>query len=138
MSKSLNRVELIGHLGQVPDIKLTKGGLQVANVSIATSHSVKSGEGYKDTTEWHKLTFFGKLVGVVDKYLDKGSHIYVSGRLSTNKWQDKNGVDRWTTSVIVDNLIMLGGGERGGVRSSSEPEPYQQQSDGGLNDDVPF
>ena len=109
MAKGVNKVILVGHLGNDPDVRYSPGGLAVANVSIATNHSVKNkqtGE-WQDATEWHRVVFFDRLAEVVGEYLRKGSQVYVEGRLQTRKWQDQQtGQDRWTTEIVANEMQM--------------------------------
>ena len=157
MAKGINKVILVGHLGQDPEVKYMPSGGAVANVSIATSDQWKdkqSGE-MKDKTEWHRVVFFGRLAEIVGEYLKKGSQVYVEGRLQTRKWQDKNGADHYTTEIVASELQMLGGrGEGGGQhqsgRGSAQQAPQAQrapaQQQGGyqpmpedeFDSDVPF
>lgn len=121
MSKGVNKVILIGHLGAEPEVRYMQSGDAVANVSLATSESWKdkaTGEP-QERTEWHRVVFFGKVAEIVKQYLHKGSKIYVEGQLRTKKWQDKEGQDRYTTEVVVSlggTMHMLDG------RPASEPE----------------
>jgi single-strand DNA-binding protein len=106
MAKGINKVILIGNLGQDPETRYMPNGNAVANVSLATSDSWKdknTGET-RERTEWHRVVFFGKLAEIVGQYLKKGSKIYVEGRLQTRKWQGQDGQDRYTTEVIVDQV----------------------------------
>ena len=99
MARGINKVILIGNLGNDPDIRYTASGSAVANISLATAESWKdkaSGE-LQERTEWHKIVFFGRLAEIAGEYLKKGSQIYIEGRLQTRKWEDKEGKDRWTT-----------------------------------------
>lgn len=111
--RGINKVILIGNLGQDPDIRYTPNGGAVANCSMATSEVWKdkhTGE-QRERTEWHRVVFFGKLAEIVGEYLKKGAKIYAEGRLQTRKWQDQNGQDRYTTEVVVDQggtMQMLG------------------------------
>ena len=120
MSRGINKVILIGNLGQDPDVRYTQSGDAVANVSLATSESWKdknTGEA-QERTEWHRVVFFGKVAEVVKEYLHKGSKIYVEGQLRTRKWQDKDGQDRYTTEVVVSlggTLQMLDSRPEGGA-----------------------
>jgi single-strand DNA-binding protein len=104
---SVNRIILVGNLGKDPEIRTTKDGKEIANFSIATTESWKdksSGER-KSKTEWHKVSVFSQgLVGIIKNYVKKGSKIYVEGQLQTRKWTDKNGVDKYTTEVILQNF----------------------------------
>ena len=120
---SLNKAQIIGYLGRDPEMRYMPDGAAVANVSIATTSVWKdkqSGEK-KEDTEWHRVAAFGRLAEVMGEYLKKGSQVYVEGRLQTRKWQDKEtGQDRYTTQIIADSLVMLGGKDSG---SRSEPPP---------------
>lgn len=110
MSKgSVNKVILIGRLGQDPDVRYMPNGQAVANVTIATSETWKdknTGE-QQEQTEWHRVVFFRRLAEVVGEYLKKGSRIYVEGRLQTRKWQDNQGQERYTTEIIANEMQML-------------------------------
>jgi single-strand DNA-binding protein len=114
MSNGINKVILIGNLGADPEARSLPSGDMVANLSLATSESWSdrnTGELH-ERAEWHRVAFFGKVAEVVDKYLPKGSRVYVEGRLRTRKWQDSNGLDRYTTEIVVDgrgSLQMLDG-----------------------------
>ena len=110
MSRGVNKVILVGNLGQKPEMRYTATQTAVANLSIATTESWKdkeSGEN-RDKTEWHRVVFFGSLAEIAEKYLDKGSSVYVEGKIQTRKWQDKDGNDRWTTEILGNQLTMLG------------------------------
>ena len=102
---SLNKVTLIGHLGRDPEVRMTQSGSKVCNLNLATSEKYKD----KETTEWHRLIAFGPIAEIAEKYLKKGSSVYIEGKLQTRKWQDKDGVDKYTTEIIVNQLLMLGG-----------------------------
>lgn len=109
MARGINKVILIGNLGMDPEVRYTPNGSAVANVTLATSETWRdkqSGE-LQDRTEWHRIVFFGRLAEIVGEYLRKGSKIYVEGSLRTRKWQDKNGVDRYTTEIIANEMHML-------------------------------
>ncbi len=112
-SKGINKVILIGNLGQNPEIRYTSNGNTVTNLNLATSEIWKdknTGEN-KEKTEWHKIVIFGKLAEIAAEYLQKGSQIYIEGSLKTRKWQDKNGNDRYTTEIVVNmngTMQMLG------------------------------
>ena len=106
MARGINKVILIGNLGQDPDVRYSADGRAIANISVATTDSWKdknTGER-QDRTEWHRVVFFGKLAEIVAEYLKKGSQVYIEGRLQTRKWQDKSGQDRYTTEVVVDGF----------------------------------
>ncbi|MCC2615971.1 single-stranded DNA-binding protein [Aestuariibacter halophilus] len=118
-SKGVNKVILVGNLGQDPEVRCTTNGNAVANLSIATSESWKDQQGqFQERTEWHRLTMYRRLAEVAGEYLRKGSQIYVEGKLQTRKWQDQQGQDRYTTEIIVDSMQMLGGREQSGGQSA--------------------
>ena len=145
MSRGVNKVILVGNLGQKPEMRYTATQTAVANLSIATTESWKdkeSGEN-RDKTEWHRVVFFGNLAEIAEKYLDKGSSVYVEGKIQTRKWQDKDGNDRWTTEVLGNQLTMLG--SRGSNDSSMQdnnssdtPFPEDDSGPGLTDDDIPF
>ena len=123
MARGVNKVTLIGNLGNDPEVRYSGNGNAVANVSLATAESWRdkdSGE-QQERTEWHRVVFFGRLAEIVSEYLHKGSQVYVEGRLQTNKWQDKEGNDRYTTQIVANEMQMLGG--RGGTSNNKEPAP---------------
>ena len=129
MARGVNKVILIGNLGNDPDVKYTPNGQGVANISLATSETWKdknTGQ-QQDRTEWHRVVFFGNLVEVVKQYLRKGSKIYIEGKLQTRKWQDQGGQDRYTTEVVVDGfsgqLQMLDSRQD----QQGQPVPHNQQ-----------
>lgn len=143
MAGSLNKVMLIGNLGADPEIRSFQNGGKVANLRIATSESWKdrqTGER-KEKTEWHTVAIFSEgLVGVVERFLKKGSKVYIEGKLQTRKWQDQNGQDRYSTEVVIQGLggvlTMLdgaGGGSGGGQRSGGWQQGGGQQSGGDDN-----
>lgn len=151
-SKGVNKVILIGNLGQDPEVRYMPNGNAVANVSLATSESWKdknTGET-QEKTEWHRVVFFRRLAEIVGEYVKKGSKIYVEGRLQTRKWQDNNGQDRYTTEIVADQMQMLD--SRGGSAAFEGGRSSQQQSspasapapapapaaDEGFDDDIPF
>jgi single-strand DNA-binding protein len=109
MARGVNKVILIGNLGNDPEVRYTPSGSAVANISLATSETWRdkqSGE-LQDRTEWHRVVFFNRLAEIVGEYLRKGSKIYVEGTLRTRKWQDKTGVERYTTEIIANEMHML-------------------------------
>lgn len=115
---SVNKVILVGNLGKDPEIRYMPSGEPVANVTIATSSKYKSKTGeLVEETEWHRVTFFGKLAEIVGQYLKKGRPIYVEGRLKTRKYTDKDGVEKYTTDIIANEMQMLGGRENSGDNS---------------------
>lgn len=154
MSRGVNKAILIGNLGQDPELRYTASGSAVCNISIATSEQWKdkdTGE-QQERTEWHRIVAFGRLAEIMGEYLKKGSQVYIEGRIRTEKWQDKDGTDRWTTKIYADQMQMLGGGgssqrhaqedaeaDRRCAPSSSQQKPAPQAADGEfIDDDIPF
>jgi single-strand DNA-binding protein len=141
----LNKVMLIGHLGKDPEMRKTQDGRAVANFSVATSESWKdknTGEK-KEKTEWHNVVVFNEgLAGIIEKYVKKGSKIYVEGKLQTRKWQDKDGNDRYTTEVILqgfDGAIKLLDGKNASNEQSGHADYHAPVgADNGLSEDIPF
>ena len=130
MGRSLNKVMLIGNLGQDPEVRSTSGGNRVATFSLATSRSWNDSSGSKqEKTEWHRCVVWNtkssQLADIVEKYVHKGDKLYVEGRVEYRQWQDKDGQTRYSTEINVRELIMLGGGRSGGdydgAESSSRP-----------------
>jgi single-strand DNA-binding protein len=146
---SLNRVEIIGNLGQDPEVKYTSSGDAVATISVATTEKWKdkaSGE-MQEKVEWHRVTLWRRLGEIAGEYLKKGSQVYIAGKLQTRKWQDKDGNDRYTTEIVASDLLMLGGKSEGGERQPRRQEPASRPAanraptGGGfdsMSDDVPF
>lgn len=107
---SLNKAILIGHLGKDPEVRYLPNGEAVANATLATSETWKDKNGAKqEKTEWHNVVFYRRLAEIVGEYLKKGALIYVEGRITTEKWQDKEGKDRYTTKIVANEMKMLGG-----------------------------
>lgn len=126
MARGVNKVILVGNLGRDPEVRYAPSGSAVANVTLATSDSWRdkqTGEN-QDRTEWHRLVFFGRLAEIAEQFLRKGSQVYVEGRLRTNKWQDQQGQDRYTTEIVVNEMTMLGG------RSDSYSPPMPEENTG--------
>ncbi len=117
---SLNKVMLIGNLGRDPEIRHTPSGTQVANFTLATTERFSDRSGNRqERTEWHRVVLFGKLAEIAGQYLGKGRQVYIEGRLQTREWEDKQGQRRWTTEIVGNNMVMLGGrGEGGGAPRS--------------------
>jgi len=164
---SINKVFLIGNLGQDPEVRYMPSGKAVTNITLATSESWKdknTGEK-QERTEWHRVVFYSPLAEIVGQYLRKGSSAFIEGRLQTRKWQDKNGVDRYTTEIVANEMKMLGGKsdraggsapypDSGDVEYASTPAPTRSQpsparppssplqsppgSNSDLDDDIPF
>jgi single-strand DNA-binding protein len=142
MAKSLNKVMLIGHLGKDPELKYTSNGIAVANFSIATNESWKDQDGnLQERTEWHNIVAWRRLAEICGEYLKKGKRVYIEGKIQTRNYDDKNGVKRYITEIVADDLIMLDGGgqtaDSGGstVQTSTVNEPARQTED---KDDLPF
>ena len=160
---SVNKVILVGNLGRDPEVRYSPDGAAICNVSIATTSNWKdknSGER-REETEWHRVVFYNRLAEIAGEYLKKGRPVYVEGRLKTRKWQNKEGVDQYTTEIVADQMQMLGGrdggdggmgGAMGGGESQGAPRaparaPQAQRpaapAAGGANladmdDDIPF
>ena len=133
-SKGVNKVILVGNLGNDPEIRYMPSGATVANIAIATSESWRdkaTGE-QKEKTEWHKVAIFGKLAEVSGEYLRKGSQVYIEGQLQTRKWQDQSGQDRYSTEVVVQGfngvMQMLGGKQGGQQQQAPQQQAPQQQA----------
>ena len=148
MARGINKVILVGNLGADPETRYMPSGSAVTNLRLATNERRKdrqSGE-FTDVTEWHRVVMFDKLAEIAAEYLRKGSQVYVEGKIRTNKWQDKDGNDRYTTEIIANEMQMLGGrgggggsfgggsSQQGGGGSSAPPEPATDDFD----DDIPF
>ena len=156
MARGINKVILIGNLGQDPESRTTPGGTTVTNIRIATSESWRdkqSGE-MKEQTEWHTVVLWSRLGEIAAEYLRKGSQVYIEGRLQTRKWQDKTGNDRYTTEIVAGEMQMMGGRGGGGAnqetrdrRDPGADTPPQAAAAGGaapggtaadFDDDIPF
>lgn len=146
----VNKVILIGNLGQDPEIRVMSNGNSVANINLATTEGWRdkdSGE-QKELTEWHRVVLFRKLAEIAGEYLKKGAKVYIEGSLRTRKWQDKNGVDRYTTEIQADNMQMLdsrGGSGAVPSRKGDESQPpqglsYKPDAESPLDfdDSIPF
>ena len=128
-SDMYNRAILIGRLGKDPETRHSQDGAAIVNVSIATNESWKDKGGEKqERTEWHNLVFFGRVAEIAAEYLRKGSLVFVSGRLQTRKWQDKEGHDRYTTEIVVQDMKMLGSKSesQGSNNAGSSNDEYSQ------------
>jgi len=139
---SVNKVILVGRLGKDPETRYMTNGEAVTNVSLATSENYKDKNGEKvEKTEWHNLTFYRRLAEIAGEYLKKGAHIYVEGKIQTRKWQNKEGKDRYTTEIIVNEMHMLGGKSEHQESQPKESAPAKQQPKGAFDDfdsDAPF
>lgn len=136
----VNEVTLIGNLGNDPEVRTTQNGRTVANFNLATSESFKNKEGERITnTEWHRITAWSPLAEIIEKYVKKGSQIYLKGSLKTRSYEDKDGVKRNITEVVMKELKMLGGRQES--RQQHEPQQHIQepvQAQESFNDDLPF
>jgi single-strand DNA-binding protein len=160
MARGVNKVILIGNLGADPETRYTASGSAICTISLATSENWKdkqTGE-QQERTEWHRVKFFGRLAEIAGEYLKKGRQVYIEGSIRSSKYTDKEGVERWSTDIIANEMQMLGGpgegsarSEGGGYRERSpsarsgapqggrrEPAPAQQDSGGFEDDDIPF
>lgn len=140
---SVNRVILLGNLGQDPELKYTPSGVAVTTVSLATNEMWKDSDGNRqERTEWHRVVMWRRLAEIAGEYLKKGSKIYVEGRLQTRSWEDKDGQKRYMTEVVADNMTMLD--SKGGDSGSSSSAPPKMESppasdaDVVEEDDLPF
>jgi single-strand DNA-binding protein len=138
MARGINKVILVGHLGNDPETRYMPSGSTVTNLRLATTESWKdktSGD-QQERTEWHSFAMFGRLAEIAAEYLHKGSQVYIEGRLRTRKWQDKDGNDRWTTEIVAGEMQMLGGRP-----ASSAPARVAETQSGppsDFEDDIPF
>ena len=146
MSRSLNKVMLIGNVGSDPEIRATGSGARVAKLSIATNRSFQDRSGQQqERTEWHRCTFFGKLADIVEQYVKKGDRIYVEGRIEYSQTQDDQGGTRYWTDIVVHEMVMLGstgeGGGGGGDGGYQRRQPVEQAAPTPISqpeDDLPF
>lgn len=167
MARGVNKVIIVGTLGNDPEVKYSASGSAIANLSVATSEQwkdKKTGEK-KEQTEWHRVVVFGKLAEVAGEYLRKGSQVYIEGQMRTRKWTDSNGVDKYTTEIVIPQIggvMQMLGGKRDdsgqqprqqsgqqpkggwGVNPQQQPQPKQQSPQGGneppihFDGDIPF
>ena len=149
---SVNKVIIVGNVGRDPETRRLPSGDAVTNISIATTDRYRdkqSGE-MRENTEWHRVAFFGKVAEVAEKYLKKGSQVYVEGRLRTRKWTDQSGQEKYSTEIVAETMQMLGGKAPGssdgdmpsqGSSASSAPRssaPMSSPSISDIDDDIPF
>jgi single-strand DNA-binding protein len=153
---SVNKVILVGNLGRDPEVRYTPDGAAIANISIATTSKYKNKAGEMvEETEWHRVTFFGRLAEIAGEYLKKGRSVYVEGRLKTRKYTDKDGVEKYATDIVANEMQMLGSREGMGAPSggddgfSSAPPPASRPAAkpaankpapnfADMDDDIPF
>ena len=147
--RGVNKVILVGNVGQDPEVKSTQSGSMIANLSIATSETWKDKNtgNQEERTEWHRVVFFGKLAEIISQYVSRGSKLYIEGQLRTRKWQDNSGQDRYTTEIVGSEMQMLDGKSSSGgqyEQGHSRPQPppvAPPPSNTGVNDfddDIPF
>lgn len=133
MARGVNKVILIGNIGQDPELRYTQGGTAVCNLRIATPESYKDRDGqWVERTEWHSVVAWARLAEICGEYLRKGSRVYFEGSLQTRKWEDRDGNQRQTTEIRAREMMMLdsrgsGGSDGGGYQSSQRSSPYQQE-----------
>jgi single-strand DNA-binding protein len=146
MTRGINKVILVGNLGADPETRYTTSGSAITSIRIATSESWKdkqTGE-QQERTEWHRVKFFGRLAEIAGEYLKKGRQVYVEGSLRTDKYTDKDGVERYSTDIIANEMQMLGGAQEAAARpANARPaRPETQRDSGGSqageDDDIPF
>ncbi len=141
---SVNKVILVGNLGADPESRFAPSGDAICNIRVATTETWKDKNtgDKKESTEWHKVGFYGKLAEIAGQYLRKGSQVYVEGSLRTRKWQDKDGQDRYTTEIRGDVMKMLGGKPEGQQQAAAPrqqaPQRQQPAPSGEFDDDIPF
>lgn len=150
MARGINKAIIVGTLGKDPETRYMPSGGAVTSIAVATNENWTDKQtGQKqERTEWHNITFFGRLAEIAGEYLKKGSQVYVEGSLRTEKWQDKQGNDRYTTKIIANEMQMLGGRPGGGSndyspssqQQQSQPQPANQPApvDDSFDDDIPF
>lgn len=140
---SVNKVILIGNLGKDPETRYMSNGEAVTNITMATTDTWKDKNGDKqEKTEWHRVTFYKKLAEISGEYLKKGMSVYVEGRLETKKWTDKNGIERYTTDIVANEMKMLGSKKTDASQEQSNDSWKNQNNDSSgfsdMEDDIPF
>jgi single-strand DNA-binding protein len=129
---SVNKVILVGRLGADPEVKTTQSGLAIAKISLATTERVKDKDGnWNESTEWHRITAFGKTAETAGQHLSKGRQIYIEGRLKTSKYTDKNGVEKYSTEVVCERMQFLGSKSDGAGSSGGQSSGYGGGSSSG-------
>ena len=128
---TVNKVIILGRLGQDPEVRVTATGTQIVNLNVATNElgpKPKDGSTTREyVTDWHKIVLFGRTAEVASQYLSKGSQVYIDGRLQTRKWQDQNGQDRYSTEIVGNELQFIGGKPEGQQGGFNQPAPQPQQ-----------
>ncbi len=131
MARGVNKVIIVGNLGQDPEVKYMPNGNAVCNMTVATSESWKDQQGQlQERTEWHRCTLYRKLAEIAGQYLRKGAKVYLEGKLQTREWQDQQGQKRYTTEIIVDEMQMLDSKQAGGAPAGNAPAAGQQRPAG--------
>ena len=144
MARGINKVILVGHLGNDPESRYMPSGSAVTNLRIATSESWrdKNSGDQQERTEWHRVAMFGRLAEIAVEYLRKGSQVYIEGSLRTRKWQDKEGKDRWSTEIVANEMQMLGGRSGADAPAKIPQDTASVSQDSGpptdFDDDIPF
>jgi len=134
MAEGLNKALLIGYLGQDPDLRYTQGGTAVLNIRMATTESYQPRDGDRqERTEWHTVTVWGRRGEALNKYLNKGSRVFIEGRIQTRKWEDRDGNTRYSTDIVANNVVLLGG-----KRNGNPAQQHDEPSDISEDDDIPF
>jgi len=134
----INKVILLGNLGQDPETRFTAGGTAVCKFSLATSRKFTGKDGQKqEKTEWHRIVTWGKLAEICGKYLTKGKQVVIEGRIEYGSYE-KDGIKHYTTDIIAENMTMLGGNGQGNGNQSREEEPFGPPPGGVPEDDIPF
>lgn len=135
----LNQVTIAGNLGADPESRTATSGTTVCNLRVATNEREKKGDTWQDHTEWHRVVCFGKTADACTRYLSKGRQVLVVGKIRTNKWQDKEGNDRYTTEIIAHDVKFIGGkGDDGGSNNRQPQNSYSGSAAPQPNDDIPF
>lgn len=126
---TVNKVIILGRLGQDPEVRATASGTTVANLNVATNELGAKDQGGQraEVTEWHRVVLFGKTAELAQQYLNKGSLVYLEGRLQTRKWQDQNGNDRYSTEIVANEMQFVGGNQGGGQQGGAQQGGYQGQ-----------
>ncbi len=143
---SVNKVILLGRVGSDPEVKYMPSGNAVLNLSIATNRKFKNQEtgSYEEKTEWHRVVFFNKPAETIGQYIKKGQQLYVEGRLQTRKWQDKDGIEKYSTDIISDNFTFIGSksdtadNNQFENKSSKNSDDFNQDVPAQQDDDIPF
>jgi single-strand DNA-binding protein len=138
MARSVNKAILIGNLGKDPELRYTNSGVAVATFSLATNESWRDPEGnLQERTQWHNIVAWRKLAEICGEYLKKGSKVYLEGRLQYRNYDDKNGVKRYVTEIVMDEMVMLDA-KGSGPSTESAASPSPEASTAGKDDDLPF